>query len=209
MHVTRSISDMAELTSTQWIHSCYNTDCHIHTVIVKEKNVTIDDSTGEVLRVESRLRPIMNPKRKVYITKPQFRNHTYKKESERIDRCDLYMIEDQHLKDELIKILGLYKKRYASIKDICSSPYVYGADLRIESLIRINYEKNQTHVATPLHVGFFDIEQSVLEDKRINAISMVHKDLTMKSTKDTTYGIVYCAVLKDLMFQTIYSVNFI
>jgi len=190
---------MAEVTSTQWIHSCDNRNAPVHTVIVKEKDVTIDDTTGKVIRDKSNLRMIMRPKKKVYITKPQFRNHTYKKESEEISKCDMYTIEDFYLREELAKILGIQKKRFASLKEICSSPYVYCADLNIESLIRISYENNQKHVATPLHIGFFDIEQSVLEDKRINAISMVHKDKTRPSTKDTVYGVVYCAVLKDFM----------
>lgn len=183
------------VTSTQYIHSCYakspknaEPEDWFSAVVVKEKVVVLDTDINEVVSTESRFKIINNPPRRVWITKPEYRNHRFKKETEIAKHCDMYVLEDSALPMELFKILNDAAKyderikldkvnpRYPKLRDLCSVPYVYGADIDMEALIRTKYEKAQKHDIVPLTTGALDIEASVLGQhglEEINACTII------------------------------------
>lgn len=167
------------ITSTQWMHSCYDVRDNISFLTVKEKTVTIDPDTNEVLKVDTNLKQITDPKRKVYITKPEYRTHRYKKESEEIAKCNCYSIPDRTLVPFLQEKLfppdsKEAHSKWMSKKKVCSSPYVYGVDITVEALARHRYEEHQVHHVTPITMGSLDIESSMLHsDKRTNCITVI------------------------------------
>lgn len=175
------------VTSVQWIHSARKTTDDVDVVVVKEKIVTELD--GKIIDSRNNLRYIHNPKRKFWVTKPQFRTHRYKKETELMERCDEYAVEDKDLLFKLKQVLGLPKFARMSLRKICNSPYVYGADVPVENLIRMKYIKSQKHPLVKYSIGSLDIEKSVLGCERINVVSFVHERE------------VYCSILDDFLYK--------
>jgi len=177
------------VTSKQWVSSCYCRGKFRDACLVKEKQVTIDSDTKKVLHVKNIIRPIVDPKRRVFITKNECRTYKYKKETELLSNVDTYTVCNRTLVDDLKKILGYSKYHRASLRELCNSPYIYGADVSIESLVRTAYIKKMKHPIVPLTVGTFDIETSVLGDDRINAVTFIADKK------------VYTAVLDDFMWK--------
>lgn len=182
-------SDSNTITTNQWLHSCYVRNKLTTTVVVAEKTVTIDKHTKEVLHTTKQFRYFDNPKRKVWITKPAFRTHKYKKLTEEIAKCDMYHLEDRSLGDDLCNILDIPKYPRKKLREILNNPYVYNADMSMGSLIRCRYEANAAHTVIPLTTGSLDIEQSVLGCQRINLITVVIGTC------------VYTAALDDFMWK--------
>lgn len=164
------------LTSKQWISSCYAMTESGTAIVVHEKEVTIDKTTHDIKNVKNNLRLIKDPKRRVYVTKPQFRNHKYKKETEFLDRTDCYTIEDRYAVEHLKKILDINPYKRMSLMEVCDSPYIYGADVSMESLVRQRYIHNAQHQIVPITTGAFDIEKSVLGDDQINCITFIAEE---------------------------------
>lgn len=177
------------LTSAQWINSVQIKSDIKNTVIVKTKLVTIDKNTREVLKVKNKFDIIDNPKRTIYVTKPQYRTHKYKRDVESLEHVDAYVVEDQHMVDDLKKILGHKPWERLSLTDLCDSPYIYNADVSMEVLIRDRYISNQKHDIIPLKIGSFDIETSVLGDDQVNCITFIAEKK------------IYTAVLSGFMWK--------
>lgn len=183
---------MSESTSVQWMHSCYHKTDDLAVLTVKEKHVTIDEDTQKVLRIKDVLRPIINPKRKVWITKPEYRRHRYKKESELLSKCDPFVVEDRLLLEFLKEKMELPKYKRIFQKEICNSPYIYGIDISMEALVRYKYESNMKHAVTPITIGSLDIESSVIhDDNRTNLITVICDKK------------IYTAALKEFMWKKI------
>jgi len=160
-------------------------------MIVKEKTVTIDANTRKVIDVKSRLttndKALLNPRRRIYITKPQYRNHDLKKETEDITATDMHIVEDRFLPQELKKIFGIPEWKRVGLRKLCDSPYIYNADIKMETLVRIAYEKFLRHEILHFTKGYLDIEASMLGCDRINAMTYIHENT------------VYTVALKDFM----------
>ena len=184
---------MEALTSVQWINSVHLAKSVNNTVFVKEKEVTIDKGTSEILDVKDKLKFINNPKRVIYITKPQYRTYKYKKDTEDLSHVDKYIIEDQYKEDEIRKLLELPKFPRKSLLDLCDSPYVYNADISIEALIRAKYQSMQKHNVIPFRIGGLDIETSVLDDDTYGCINCISF-----CTEHNTYT----AVLERFLYDT-------
>lgn len=178
-----------QITSNQWISSCYCRGEYRDAVLVKEKQVTIDSDTKEILKTKNIIRPIIDPKRRIFVTKNEYRTHKYKKETELLSNVEAYTVCNRTLIDDIKKILGYSKYHRAGLRELCNSPYIYGADVSIESLVRTSYIKKMKHPIVPLTVGTFDIETSVLGDERINAVTFIANKK------------VYTAVLDDFMWK--------
>lgn len=119
-----------------------------------------------------------DPSRPFWITLPQFRNHEYKKEFEDIDKLEEFRCRDSELEDRLELALGYrpgFRKR--TLKQLCSSPYVYGADIDIQTLIKQKYvDKTPIGKVAKYTRGALDIESEIRGEKRINVISYIHED---------------------------------
>ncbi len=172
---------MAQDPNYQFVHSTsmdFGDDGYV--MVINEKNVNTD---------VSRLRIVKNPMRPFWVTKAPYQNHKEKKEFAKNSELDMYICPQNELKYELAKALNLYKGRNAwyDIRKMCDSPYVYGADVDPEVVLRIGYMKNCKPVAK-YNVGFLDIETSVFGDGRINVLSYVDQNF-----------VIHTAILKDFM----------
>lgn len=163
----------------QFLHSAYTSRLPDGSdAVVISEYVHYDDG-----RVIPELRIAKKPKRSFYITKPQFRNHDEKKEIEDVDKLDKYTVHNCELEREIFKALNGYYPggRYVPLKELCASPYLYGADVHIETLIKNHDQKAFDKTGLKLHpatTGFFDIERSVLKGNaaEITVISLTHEN---------------------------------
>ena len=142
---------------------------------VVEQDVVIQPDGTTTSR--DRLQIYPDPVRPFWITKPMFQNHTYKKEFEFLERCDMYTTKDSELEQAVANALGFrYSLRKRTLRQLCSSPYVYGADIPTETLVKQRYLNSVPagKMAT-LTRGGLDIESEVRGAKRINIITFIHE----------------------------------
>lgn len=168
-------------TGMEFIHACHipRLPDGSDALVIKVHLHKPDGSFEPKLKVESKLlRPF-------YITKPQMQNHEFKKEWELMKNLDKHVVENYRLAEELDTALNgpsfsnSYKRR--NISQLCSSQYVYGADMHIESLAKkkyqINFEKTGLR-PTKTTSGMFDIETDMVggngEDP--NIITVTHEN---------------------------------
>lgn len=171
------------------VHSCHvrNTYDKGDAVVIHEQ-LYYDDGS-----VEPNLREIRNPKRSFYITKPQFRNHTDKKERAHISELDQHFCANHELEREVFKALnGYYPKGYVRREEILSSPYVYGLGSDIQSLIKTRMVKDfaQTGlVQAPATTGFYDMERSLLEGNKdeLTILSYTHENNVYTAILDSAF----------------------
>ncbi len=174
----------------QWLHSCYVNKLPdgSDAVVVSE---LVHNADGNVV---PELTVIKKPKRAFYITKPQYRNHNEKKEIEDLDKLDTHYVYNCELEREIFHVLnGYYPNSYVKLKELCASPYLYGADISIETLIKSKYKDSFTKsgkTISPPSVGFLDIERSVLSG---NAAEITVVSLTHENT-------IYTAILRHSFF---------
>lgn len=130
---------------------------------------------------EPRLAFIKNYKRDFYTTKIAARNHEEKKEWERLSNLNKYSC----VQSDLLKsaATALDKKGFhGSIKQLCTSPYLYGTDIRSESLLKHDYMKRFPKAIGNNIVAVFDIETSMETNEIIMAsICTNDKDYTVVS----------------------------
>lgn len=162
----------------QFLHSCYvNKLPDGSDAVIASEYVHYADG-----RVLPELRIIKKPKRSFYITKPVYRDHDEKKEIEFVEKLDKYTVYNCDLEREIFKVLnGYYPTGYVKLKELCASPYLYGADTPIETLIKAATIKAFTKsklTPKPATVGFFDIERSMLNGNaaEITVISLTHEN---------------------------------
>lgn len=158
-----------------WVHTWHVKKPAVNGVGVKEKIIRIHEN-GENEYIDA-IRIYNDPMRPFWITKPQFRNHDYKKEFGDIDKCDQYLCHDSELEEKLASALGYYSRRPTNLRQLCNSPYVYGADIETAVLIKQTYLRRMPVGVIPkLTIGSLDIENEVLGDQRINIITFAHED---------------------------------
>lgn len=177
---------MAEHTDTFYVSSWTVERENVNAVCVVEQRVTTrDDGTENVLDT---IQIYDDPVRPFFVTRPEYRNHEYKKEFEQTDRCEEYLCRSSMLVDTLAKALGRYNNpfRPLTLRRLCSSPFVYVADIPAETFIKQDYlRKTPVGKMARLTRGGLDIETEVRGDERIIAITFIHEHT------------IYTAVLKE------------
>lgn len=126
----------------------------------------------------SRIKLINDPVRPFWITKPEYRNHTEKKEFEDEDKCDKILCRESELPERLCMTLG-YKNPYMknNLKRLCNSPYVYGADIDVQTLLKQFYMDKLKAGTLPMFTkGALDIETEVTGAKRIICSAFTHEN---------------------------------
>lgn len=121
-------------------------------------------------KVESSLKPIVNFERSFYVTKPGFRNHKDKKDSEFLDRLREFKTTQHNLTNAVAKALN-YHGRDRSLRGMASSnvgQYLYGTDISTVSLIKNAYDKQWPNRTTrPASYAAYDIETDMLKDRDV------------------------------------------
>lgn len=156
------------------------TDVHL----VKEQ-LHLADGT-----IRPNLRFIKDFKRPFYIVKPNKRNYEQKKEYEPIDNLLMKSVTQSKLRDEIARSLDKQWCR-DPIRQLCASPYVYGADIPSTSFIKRLYDQKFPNHVSNYSVATFDIETDVLfGTNEIIIASVVFKNQVFTSvTKDFVKGI--------------------
>ena len=163
----------------EWVHACHvprlpdGTDA----VVVKVHRHKKDGTIVPTLVTYDK------PRRSFYVTKPDRRNHPLKKEWEEQENLDRYDTPNYLLTDNLAKALEPNRRHrgYVSLMQLCDSPYVYGADLHIETLIKRSMMKKFEESGvrpSPVTTGFFDIEADVngVLEGLPNVITVTHEN---------------------------------
>lgn len=166
-----------------YAHSTHVRNDNANAVVVAERILSEDENHQP--KYTDHLSIIEDPMRAFWITKPQFRNHEYKKEFEDLDKLDEYHCHDSELKESVSRALGRYKT-FGSLRMICASPYVYGADIDTEVLVKQKYmERVPVGKMAQFTRGALDIETEVTGQKRINLITFIHeKDIYSVALKE-------------------------
>jgi len=136
-------------------------------LVINEK----DGTTGQ-----SRLVFRKNIERPIWITKPQFRNHSFKKEYEHIGKLDTYMVKEHEKWDACFEILNGYKPRRKQNKNNSSSPYIYGVDIDAAALIKTEYLDKNNDTYPVIAYGAADIERSMLGGDEIIVFTYVSEN---------------------------------
>ena len=151
----------------------------------------------------SEIRIISDPEVSIYITKPQFRTNTVKKEFEPKSRLDMIRTPYKDIPKAIWTVLfgqtteGYGKHvwrtppRFIPPRKMLSSPYVYGADIDIGVQVKLAYKHaNGGKVPLDYNVGFFDIETDVNGTNQVILITFMNGD-----------GETYVGILKEFFLN--------
>lgn len=163
-----------------WMSSWHLRQSTANVLGVKEKlEIIQDDGTTEW---RDNLRLLHDPVRPFWTTKPEYRDHLFKKEFEDLLHLDVHYCNDSQLEVAVSEALGIpLGFRPPVLRQLCASPYVYGADIDTQTIIRQMYNKNIPAGHLPKStIGGLDIEAEpvamISKTGRINLITFIHED---------------------------------
>lgn len=177
---------------SQFIHSCY-----VRTTMDGGDALTISELThfsDDTARPSLRL--IKKPKRTFYMAKPETRNYDEKREIEHVQNLDKFVVENSELGNAIYKQLnnGRDPTGFVRFNELLDSPYVYGADVGIETLCKHAYQQNmQKRGLTPksFTTGFLDIEKRIgygdNQDAEITLITYTHMNKVYTAILDNAF----------------------
>lgn len=146
------------------LHGNYCRDIgHDQDGLVVSELIEYDDGT-----IEPNLRPYKAPKVNFWVTQQQYRNHTDKKEFEKLSKLDAFQAPYRDIEKAIFEVLNGYYPRFLTPKqrtEIRQNPFVYGANITLEARIAMKYKDDLDKLGKTPHTpttGFFDIEQSLL-----------------------------------------------
>lgn len=128
--------------------------------VVKEVVTYEDDTTSR------RIRLIKNYQRPFYVTKEYYRNHKQKKESEDINKLNVYYSTQSDLVQNAAKRLPIntFKPTY---RDVAMCPYLYGTDVDSRVFIKKEYIDRFGNNFTNYTVCVLDTEVNIDTDELI------------------------------------------
>lgn len=179
--LTMSIETTPKVISKTFIHSCNVKTRDGNTVIVKER---VQYDNGDI---KPNIAVFVNPKRSFYITNKKYRTYKFKPEYEMISKLDKYTVRDSELQSKVAELLDL-GRGFIQNSALFKSPYVFGADIGIEALIKMHYLDTFPDTNIPPVYGFLDIETSI-DTEEIILISYICGNQ------------VYTAVLKAFLYK--------
>ena len=123
--------------------------------LIKERLHYSDGTTAPAIRF------IENFQRPFYYTKKAHQDHQDKKEWERKERLNEYHCTQSQLRNTIAKVLD---KSWSSegLRELCGSPYIYGADIASTTLIKHKYRQKWPDAQSAYTVAAFDVETDVL-----------------------------------------------
>lgn len=124
--------------------------------LVKEY-VTYEDGTRE-----PKFQIVKNFKRPFWVTKPHYQKYKQKKESESMDRLNMYMSTESDLGKECCSRLGGYKYvGKTNLWDAKESQYLYGVEIDSATILKHMYTSKYPNSFTPYNVAVLDIETNI------------------------------------------------
>lgn len=111
-------------------------------------------------KIEKNLKIMTDFKRPFWITKEHYRNHQQKKESEELKKLTEYQATQSNLPREICKRLGKIVKN-PTMRDVSSSPYLYGVDVDSRVFIKKWYMDTYGDLFTPYSLCVLDVEVDI------------------------------------------------
>lgn len=172
----------SEIAGYEFRHATYANNYKVtqDDVVVVKENIHYKDG-----RIEPNVRIIKNYKRDFWVTKEGHRNHTDKKEWEFEERCRKFSCTQNELPIAVARALG--RAPDTPMRMLAMSPYLYGTDIHITSLVKYSYQKRFPNCLTPsASVAVLDIETDVVHGHGdILSIALTYKDrCIITATKD-------------------------
>lgn len=162
----------------QFIHATYVKDDYNDALVANIKSMETNESMLEIIK---------NPKLPVWVTKPCYRNYNSKREFSPENELDRYVTTFRNLPETLSKALGYH--RIFPMYQLMKSPYVYGAKIGPDNIMKSEYYTLTEGLLPVLNYGGLDIETDVTGSRRINLMTYADKK------RHTAY----CCVLKDFL----------
>lgn len=124
---------------------------------------------------EKKLAIHTNYERPFWVTKPACRNHSYKKEYELERNLDMYTVPQNEMASRICEIFGERPSPWKTVNKVCASnPYIYGADVSPCMILKKQLADAAGDKSIhDYHVGFLDIESSMLGGNEIILITYV------------------------------------
>ena len=140
----------------------------------------------EILHLESgekvpNLRHVWNYQRPYWMVKEGQRTFEQYIDYIEEDRCQKFLSNQTQLVANIGRKIGKPKFQ-GSLRDVCTSPYVFGADIKSTSCIKKDYKKAFPDINTEFSVAVFDIESDVVhgtEEALMATISYKNRCITV------------------------------
>lgn len=145
---------MPTIVDKRFMHSIYVIPDKSKDAVIVRERIKHDDGS-----IVPNTKLYVNPKRSFYITKKKYQTYKFKPEYEYVNRLDRYVVPNIDLYRKLAEIQGIHGHPKAA--KIFKSPYIFGADVGIEALIKMKYLDDYPNTTIQPVVGFFDIEVSI------------------------------------------------
>ena len=112
---------------------------------------------GEIV-IKPEMRLIKDLKRPVWFTRPNLRTHKEKREFEKEENLIKMEVRQSELRNTIARMTGNFKG-YSTLRELCGSPYVYGADIPSTLILRkVYYSDKWPNLISPRTVACFDTE---------------------------------------------------
>jgi hypothetical protein len=161
---------------------CYSATKSGDILCVKERLHYKDGSTG------TRVVNIENYPRSFWVSKPGYRKYTQKKESECLSKLQHFSVPQYKLNGAIAKALGRPGMQ-GSLKMLCRSPYVYGADITTPAMLKQEYSEKNNGLFTPNSVAVLDIETDVVKGTGdIISVALTYKDRAIITATEEWLG---------------------
>lgn len=135
---------------------------------------------------DSKLQIIKDPQIPVYVTKKGLRTFTEKREYMFKKDLDMYICPYRNMSETIFKAINGFKPSgFVQPKKLLQSPFVYGCDAEILSLIKAEYLEACQKSPKRYSIGIFDLETSVLGGNEILCAS--YSDWDTKTTHCVIY----------------------
>jgi len=134
----------------------FNRDTHY----IKETVYYKDGTTKPNLRI------LEDYQRSFWVTKPFYRKHKNKKESEDLSKLDEYKTTQSRCHQSAGRVLGGKYMRARSLRDINISPYIYGLDTDSRTILKQAYF-DKYKLFSAFKVAAFDIEVDTITNEII------------------------------------------
>lgn len=121
------------------------------------------------------------------VTKPDYRNHTDKKEWELQKRCDKFKSTQVELPRRIAQALG--RPIGTKIRQLASSQYLYGSDISTPTLLKAGYMQKWPNARSKNRVAVLDLETDVnTEEEYPITGQLTFKDKAILAVDKNWYG---------------------
>lgn len=163
----------------EYIHSCYTEDKRVESrndaVFIKRNRVTFAEDGSEILTPEYVF--MENVERDFWITKKVHRKHEFKLEYESLANLDHYRTTQRDLARQVCYKVGKQYKKGMRLAEVFRSPYVYGCDIDINTVVKLQYkEHHPREVPASLTYAVQDTEFDMNGDLGMIIFSMSFKE---------------------------------